>query len=125
MGGKAGHWKRVAVAAAKQCGQPLLPRIGEPAAAKDLLGRAGEWDLVLAAHAGPGARPVGRGLFGGGIRRILLLSGPEGGFTDGEVRNLRQAGAVPVSLGALTLRSETAVLHLLGLVRHFLEFPGE
>ena len=44
----------------------------------------------------------------------FLLVGPEGDFTDDEVALFAQAGALPVGLGHLRLRVETAALALLG-----------
>lgn len=43
-------------------------------------------------------------------RRIVLLVGPEGGFSEEEVEQARQAGYKPVSLGPRRLRAETAAL---------------
>lgn len=42
--------------------------------------------------------------------RLLLVVGPEGGFSTEEVNMAGQAGAIPVSLGKARLRTETAVI---------------
>jgi RsmE family RNA methyltransferase len=42
--------------------------------------------------------------------RVLLLVGPEGGFTEAEVETARAAGTLPVRMGARILRAETAAL---------------
>ncbi len=41
---------------------------------------------------------------------LCLLSGPEGGFSDGELAAARRAGFTPVGLGPRVLRAETAPL---------------
>ena len=46
----------------------------------------------------------------GGISELLLIIGPEGGISEGELEQARYAGAVPVSLGRRILRAETAGL---------------
>jgi 16S rRNA (uracil1498-N3)-methyltransferase len=46
-------------------------------------------------------------------RAILLVVGPEGGFTDAEVSSLAASGAQTVSLGLAILRIETAAIALL------------
>jgi len=49
-------------------------------------------------------------------RPLTLVSGPEGGFSDGEVRALTEAGFVAVTLGPRILRAETAPLAMLGAI---------
>tara|TARA_B100001123_G_scaffold446582_1_gene601479 strand:- start:3995 stop:4729 length:735 start_codon:yes stop_codon:yes gene_type:complete len=44
------------------------------------------------------------------INSIGIVVGPEGGLTESEISLLRDVGALPVSLGNYTLRSETAVI---------------
>lgn len=46
----------------------------------------------------------------------LLIVGPEGDFTPAEVDSMVAAGAVPVGLGSLRLRVETAAIGLLAAV---------
>ena len=48
---------------------------------------------------------------------MLLFVGPEGDFTPEELDTLIAAGALPVGLGALRLRVETAALALLSVVK--------
>jgi 16S rRNA (uracil1498-N3)-methyltransferase len=43
-------------------------------------------------------------------RRVVLLSGPEGGFSDAERQRLADHDARPFVLGGRVLRAETAVL---------------
>jgi 16S rRNA (uracil1498-N3)-methyltransferase len=49
---------------------------------------------------------------------VAIVVGPEGGLTREEVGTLRAAGGVPVSLGPLVLRTETAGLAALAVLRH-------
>jgi 16S rRNA (uracil1498-N3)-methyltransferase len=50
-------------------------------------------------------------------RRVLLAIGPEGGWNQFELDLLRRRGFSPVSLGPRTLRSDTACVALLAVVR--------
>ena len=43
-------------------------------------------------------------------RSILLILGPEGGFSDQEIENARAAGCVVAGLGSRILRAETAAI---------------
>ena len=47
---------------------------------------------------------------------VTLVSGPEGGFSEGEVAALTAAGFTAITLGPRILRAETAPLALLGAV---------
>ncbi|MGH7264382.1 MAG: RsmE family RNA methyltransferase, partial [Candidatus Rokuibacteriota bacterium] len=63
--------------------------------------------------------PLGRAARAAGRpRRVLLVVGPEGGFTPDEVALAEAAGVLPVSLGPRTLRAESAGLVALALCQH-------
>ena len=97
----------IAVEAAEQCGRTRLPAIEEPVALKKLLEtRDADRILYFADEAGGEAaaaafKPA----------PALILTGPEGGFTDEERATVRAVpNAIPVSLGPRILRAETAAL---------------
>jgi 16S rRNA (uracil1498-N3)-methyltransferase len=50
------------------------------------------------------------------VRALSLVIGPEGGIADDEIAIARESGAVTVSLGGRTLRSETAAIAAVALV---------
>jgi RsmE family RNA methyltransferase len=52
-------------------------------------------------------------------RSTILLVGPEGGWTEGEEQDIMGSCYQAVSLGALTLRAETAAIASLAMVSHF------
>jgi 16S rRNA (uracil1498-N3)-methyltransferase len=97
----------IAIEAAEQCGRTRLPEIGEPVSLKQLLDdRHASRTLYFADEGGgePAADAFQRG-------PALILTGPEGGFTEDERAAIRAApDAVPVSLGPRILRAETAAL---------------
>ena len=49
--------------------------------------------------------------------RVLLAVGPEGGWVPFELELLQAHGFAPVSLGARALRTDTACIALISLVR--------
>jgi 16S rRNA (uracil1498-N3)-methyltransferase len=102
----------IAIEAAEQCGRTILPEIGEPIALKPLLaGRDAGRRLYFADERG--GEPAA-GAFEPGPS--LILTGPEGGFTDEERTLIRGAqNAVPISLGPRILRAETAALAALSI----------
>jgi 16S rRNA (uracil1498-N3)-methyltransferase len=106
---KAAHWHAVAVAACEQCGRNRVPVIAEPQAlpewlsASDSAASSARWLLSLAdAQAWPPAHS--------GADKVVLLSGPEGGFTANEEAAARGAGFIACSLGVRVLRADTAPL---------------
>jgi 16S rRNA (uracil1498-N3)-methyltransferase len=50
---------------------------------------------------------------------VILLVGPEGGWTESEEQDIMDSHYEAVSLGSLTLRSETAAIVSLAMVSHF------
>jgi 16S rRNA (uracil1498-N3)-methyltransferase len=105
---KAAHWHAVAVAACEQCGRNRVPAIAEPLALPEWLPAIGaaasaRWLLSLD-HTAPW--PPARSA----AAAVVLLSGPEGGFTANEEAAARGAGFIAFSLGARVLRADTAPL---------------
>ena len=54
-------------------------------------------------------------------KRIAIIIGPEGGFTEAEVHYAKNNGFVPVGLGNRILRAETASMYALSVIANRLE----
>lgn len=111
------RWARVAVAAAKQCGRAVLPRIADVRTLAAVLALPDDvacrlWltepAVAAAASADVPDPPV----------KTCLAIGPEGGWTDEEVRAAIEAGWRPWSLAPVTLRAEHVALAALAVVRY-------
>jgi 16S rRNA (uracil1498-N3)-methyltransferase len=50
--------------------------------------------------------------------RVIAMVGPEGGFTEREVKEVGEAGFVSVSLGSRILRAETAAISLVAVIQY-------
>lgn len=102
--------RRIAAAAAKQCGRLRVPDVRGPLA----------FDEVAVAPAillHPDAEaPLAAAL--GERERVVVVVGPEGGFTAAEVDQARVAGCRLASLGPRVLRAETAALAATALCQH-------
>jgi 16S rRNA (uracil1498-N3)-methyltransferase len=97
----------IAIEAAEQCGRTRLPDIAAPLQLAKLLDQRDPGrTLYFADEAGgePAADAFERG-------PALILTGPEGGFTDDERALVRAApNSAAISLGPRILRAETAAL---------------
>ncbi len=100
-----GHWRRVAFQALKQCHRPWGMEVTEPVEVGDLDDVAGPQLRLLADPAGEPAL----GVAGAGADALLLV-GPEGGFSNGELERLASNSWRRLALGPHVLRSETAAV---------------
>lgn len=99
-------WRSAAHAASKQSRRPRVPEVTEPMTTRDVCGLVGDADLAVVLH-----EQARRPLAELDIPRdgtVVIIVGPEGGLTDGEVVAFRAAGAQAVRLGVEVLRTSTA-----------------
>jgi 16S rRNA (uracil1498-N3)-methyltransferase len=117
-------WQRVALEACKQCGQNWLPRVHEPVTLERFCAAMPEAELRLVAAIGNEARSLkeilAERVAGGGSlpRSALVMIGPEGDFTPAEYLQTRARGVLPLGLGPIILRSETAAFYALSILAH-------
>ncbi len=118
--GDAEKWRRWIVEAAKQARRAWLPEITEPAGFAEVLELAAKDGVVLLLADAGGESPRNfRGVLEG-ARQAVILIGPEGGFTPGEIAECGRRGAKTISLSPFTLRVETAAGIVCGLIRDIL-----
>ena len=114
---RAEHWQAVVAASCEQCGRNRLPQV-LPLLSFDayLAGQAarrdGALNLMLSPHSARRLRDLERP-----AGPIVLLAGPEGGFSPREERAAEQAGFVPARLGPRVLRTETAAVAALAAMQ--------
>ena len=118
--GKSEKWRRNALEACKQCGQDTLPAIAEPLAFDRWIAtQADAPGLKLIASLDPGARPLRTVLRENpATAAATMLVGPEGDFSAEETTAALAAGFLPISLGSIVLRVETATLFCLSALRY-------
>lgn len=108
-------WRSVTVVeSAKQCGRVWTMEIDDPTSLANCLNRADRPQLLLADGAGWPCRQAMRGPEG--ARPVLLLVGPEGGFSKTERTMINAAGVLPVCLSPHILRIETAAAIGAGMI---------
>ena len=102
------HWCSVAVAACEQCGRNVLPQIHAPQDFGAWLARmrgAPEAKFILLPEGAAALHKLPPPQSG-----VTLLVGPEGGFSEDEVKMAQLAGFTPIRLGRRVLRTETAAI---------------
>jgi 16S rRNA (uracil1498-N3)-methyltransferase len=112
-----GRWREIARRAAEQSGRSGLPRVAPVTAIEDVIAGSGDFDLKLVPALSGERKHLREVAAGSKARRILVLIGPEGDFTPPEVALARDAGFIPVSLGANILRVGTAAVAVAGYLR--------
>jgi 16S rRNA (uracil1498-N3)-methyltransferase len=117
MGATARHarWERIAREAVKQCGRVVVPPVAPPRAFQEVLREIPTHDAAWVFWEGGGRALAATAKEAGAPARLLLLIGPEGGFTSEEVAQAQEAGARLVSLGPRILRAESAGLTALAI----------
>lgn len=119
---KAEKWRRTALEACKQCAQFTIPTIADPISFDSWLQSPDPSELKIIASLAENPKNFRETLAAHPeIESITLLIGPEGDFTPQETAAALAAGFIPVTLGDLVLRVETATLFCLSAIRfHYL-----
>jgi len=105
------HWRAVIASAAEQCGRLWLPTLHTPQPFGELLRQHIAAQTLLL---DPGAPPLGATI---PLVDTMLLIGPEGGLSDAERDAAIASGARPVGLGRLVLRTDTAPIAAIAVLR--------
>lgn len=129
------RWGRVAKEAAEQCARDTIPEIGNIREIADWLKEIkptlgkfkdkkfnGNGALLLFFYEKETADNLPEVLHAYKNcecdKNIILLIGPEGGFSEREVREIKAAGGVSVSLGRRILKTDTAAISALAIVQY-------
>ncbi len=121
---KAAKWENVAVEAIKQSGAAWLPKVEPPVTPQQFLARNEKFELPLLASLQQDSRHP-REFFNAFRERegrkasfVCVWVGPEGDFTAEESEIIKAQGALPITLGSLVLRVETAAIYCLSILNY-------
>ena len=128
---KQARWQRIVEAASRQCGAAFVPAVLPPQPFTATIDLMKACTTLIVAALIPEAQP---------LKPVLdtlnpqtpgqcwgWWCGPEGDFTKDEMQTILDCGAVPVTLGPLILRAETAAIYglaNLGCARNNTAFQG-
>ncbi|MCL4874380.1 16S rRNA (uracil(1498)-N(3))-methyltransferase [bacterium] len=114
------NWQRIALKAARQSRRRDIPRILPYATFREALLETVATGLKIMLSEGHGLKGLKAFLrdIKKPVRSVALLVGPEGGFTGEEAALAREMGFIQASLGSRVLRTETAAIFGVGLLRY-------
>ncbi|MBB3108971.1 16S rRNA (uracil1498-N3)-methyltransferase [Paenibacillus phyllosphaerae] len=114
------RWSKIAKEAAEQAHRSRIPSVEAVQSWKELIASIATYDVALFCYEKEG------GSSSAGLRtalraeierhgdaeqlKVLLIVGPEGGFTEREAAEAEEAGAAVIGLGSRILRTETAAM---------------
>lgn len=114
------RWQKIADEAAKQCGRTALLAVAPVTDIKALIATEKECEdsVLVFFYENEDTQTVKEYLRQIKSRRIVLLVGPEGGFSLDEAKAVEEAGGKSVTLGPRILRAETAALTAMSVVQY-------
>lgn len=120
---------KIALEAAKQSKRSKIAKVLEPINFEEAMEMMKEMDLIVVPYenaTGYGIRALKDALNNKAIKSIAVMVGPEGGFEEEEINNLKNSGAHIVTLGPRILRTETAGFTCASLLQYeFGDLGGE
>ena len=103
------RWAKIAKEATKQCGRVVIPTIRNFSKIEEI----DLPELCIVPWEGERNQKISYNH----EESVGIIIGPEGGISEEEIQLLKNKGAKPVSLGPVILRSETAALYALSVMR--------
>ncbi|MBQ3216663.1 MAG: 16S rRNA (uracil(1498)-N(3))-methyltransferase [Oscillospiraceae bacterium] len=104
------RWQKIAASAAEQSRRGQIPQVIVLPSYRSALERAAKADLAVCFYENEDRLTFRRAVEAGPFSTAALLTGPEGGFEEEEVRQASKAGLKICTLGSRILRCETAPL---------------
>lgn len=120
---KVKRWNGIAEAAAKQSKRTLIPEVRSVLSFKQALAESATFDVKLMPYENAEGMAFTRKCIGE-IRpgaKVAVFIGPEGGFSEEEVKAASEMGFLPITLGRRILRTETAGMSVLSMISYALE----
>ncbi len=113
------RWNKIVLSALKQSRRGVFTRVLPVTSFKEMISSSNNFDLKLMPTLEGDRKGIKDVLEGAGksSRTALVLIGPEGDFSPGEVLLAKKAGFIPVSLGPHVLRVDTAAIAVASFIK--------
>jgi len=117
------RWNRIVREASRQCGRSYAPRIRLPLEYSSLLhsDEFSDFPKILFSET---VENLWRPEPGGFSNGLVLCTGPEGGWEEGEIEEANRAGYRIFSLGPWVLRAETAAITALSIIQYHINLQS-
>jgi 16S rRNA (uracil1498-N3)-methyltransferase len=111
------RWQEIAIKAVQQSRRAKVPRVKAYRSFQETLEicRGEGLKILLWEKEGDPLRKILRQYL---PKRVYVMVGPEGGFTEEEVNSAKDRGFIPIKLGQRILRAETAAITLVGILQY-------
>lgn len=115
---------RITKEASEQCGRVDIPQVSDTQSLSDILKKVKDYDLCLYGNmeGEMSLKELTTLAKKDSVKNILVFIGPEGGWTEGEVKMFVNAGVKSISIHTNTLRAETAAIGVLGFLGEVLRW---
>ena len=123
---KVEKWRSVCIESIKQCGSAWLPTLEMPMKPSAAIEEARAAEVSLIATLQSDAKHPRTHIDtyaaenGQAPKKLAIWVGPEGDYTPAEINTIRSV-ALPITLGPLVLRSETAAIYCLAVLNYELQ----
>ena len=117
------RWNKIALEAAKQSGRQKVPEVKNPINLKNLVENISKYDILILPYECEKEMTMKVALqnIHQNCKKIAILIGPEGGFSEEEIKMLSSEKVKIVTLGPRILRTETAGIATLAMILYELE----
>jgi len=121
------RWNKIAAEASKQSGRQRIPLVGNVINFKNIIENISKYDIVLLPYENEKSTSIKNAVLqarvtNSDIKNIAVIIGPEGGFSEEEVKLLSELEKVcVVTLGPRILRTETAGIATLAMLLYEFE----
>ena len=107
------HWEKVIISACEQSGRNIIPQLNPITSFSEAINDLDQQNFFLhpdSQHQFRSLEQIDAG------QSISLWIGPEGGFSEQEIKQVIDCGITPVQLGPRVLRTETAALAAVSVI---------
>lgn len=99
------RYQKIALEAAQQSGRGIVPQVGNMLTLSQAISED-DAEVKIVFYEG-GGKPL-KSIIDSNVKSVSVYIGPEGGFDETEVEQIKQSGAQVATLGARILRTQTA-----------------